>query len=469
MKHIDQIYACTKVEHAAELYYICELGKYLHYYYNESLSLDGVEFDEVLRKSVIWDYYRLALDNKWVENSPIYDVTMHITLQDPLDADTSKVINVLYTEDDVAFDQKDFEHRQDDALFDFCTPLRKQISFESKEDEQWVWSIQGKDGEYFRINNDALNKDLARQLWLSLIAYVAVHKLFHDNKPNVLWLKMTNQTTYNITALSYITILTEHTACFLNEDGSDYWVKVDAHEVSLKELNQFGYVAWYMLGLDKGYLNHWFSKEDKLNRMKELDIKEGDFVMLYEREKAQKLNYVKEIAGCTLANIRKIEDGKFYFDLIHTMKPRMSAEIEFSCNDANVREMYNGVFPYEKLNVSKKVLDIIDCGVEYCMQSELFFIVPLSECYDEVVVPLVDSDENVRYVSMPQNDLIYWVAKDYNYDELNPNFSFDRFVKKNFTDKGIIPLYKRYYSGDISFYEEYEVSGYELDTESDNF
>ena len=469
MKHIDQIYACTKVEHAAELYYICELGKYLHYYYEESLSLDGIEFDEGLRKSIIWDYYRLALDKKWIENSPIYDVSMPISRQDPLDADTSKVTNVLFTEDSVEFDQEDFNKRQSDKLYDFCTPLRKQISFESKEDDKWIWSIKGKDGEYFRVNNEAMNKDLARQLWLSLIAYVAVYKLNHSNKPEVLWLRMTNQTTYNISALSYITILTEHTPCFLNENGTDFWVKVDAHEISLKELNQFGYVAWYMLGLDKGYLNHWFSKKEKFKRMKELDIKEGDFVMLYEREKSQKLNYVKEILSCTLANLRKVDNDKFYFDVIHTMKPRMSAEIEFEGNDAVVRNMYNGNLPYENLNVSRKVLDITDCGVEYCMLSELFFFVPLSECYDEVTVPLRDADGNTRYVSMPQNDLIYWVCKDYDYDTINKSFSFDRFKEKYFTSVGEIPLYDRYYSGDTSFYEEYEDTDLDYDSETDNF
>ena len=43
MKHIEQIYNCLKIEIACELYYVCELGKYLYYYHNEPLSLDGIE------------------------------------------------------------------------------------------------------------------------------------------------------------------------------------------------------------------------------------------------------------------------------------------------------------------------------------------------------------------------------------------------------------------------------------------
>ena len=469
MKHIDQIYECLKIQYAAELYYVCELGKYLYYYHNEPLSLDGIEFEEDLQKSAIWDYYRLAIHKGWIVNYPTNNSeTLAVTIQDPLDADTTKVTNVLFTEDIVEFNKEDFDKRQEDNLYNYCEPQLKQISFESKEDTKWVWSVKGKDGEYFRINNDALNKDLARQLWLSLIAYVAVYKLYNSNKPNTLWLRMTNQTTYNVTALSYITILTENTSCFLNEDNTDYWVKLDAHELSVKELNQFGYVSWYMLGLDKGYLSHWYDRKAKMQRMKELDIKEGDFVMLYERTKSQKLNYIKSIASCTLANIRKIDEEKFYFDIIHTMKPRMSAEIDFDSNDAVIKNMYNGKLPYETLNVSKKAIDITDCGVEYCMLSELFFIVPLSECYDEVNVSLRDSDGNIRIISMPQNDLIYWVCKDYDYASYNKKYDEKRFIEKNFKPYNEIPIYDRYYSGDTTFYDEFETSLLDYDSESDN-
>lgn len=468
MKHIEQIYNCLKIEIACELYYVCELGKYLYYYHNEPLSLDGIELSAELKKSAIWDYYRLALHKGWIVNNPFEDETIKVTIQDPLDADSSKIANILYTEDEVDFDQKDFDKRNEDSYYNYCEPLRKQISFESKDKDKWVWSVKGKDGAYFRINNDSLNKDLARQLWLSLIAYVAVHKLYHKNKPSDLWLRMTHQTTYNVTALSYITILTENTKCFLNDDATDFWVKLDAHELSIEELNQIGYVSWYMQGLDRGYLNHWFDKKAKFKRMQELDIKEGDFVMLYERVKSQKLNYIKSIASCTLANITKVDNDKFYFDVIHTMKPRMSAEIEFEQNDAAIKEMYNGNLPYEKLNVSKKVLDITECGVEYCMLSELYFFVPLSECYDEVTVPLRDASGNIRYVTLPQNDLIYWISKDYDYASINKAFDEQRFKDKCFTSVKEIPIYDRYYSGDTSFYDEYESLDIGYDSESDN-
>lgn len=468
MKHIDQIYECLKINYAAELYYVCELGKYLYYYYNESLSLEGIEFSEDLPKSTIWDYYRLAVHEGWIVNNPWVDETLEVTIQDPLEADLTKVTNVLFTEDIVEFNQEDFEKRQQDNLYNYCTPLLKQISFETKSDDKWVWSVKGKNDEYFRINNDALNKDLARQLWLSLIAYVAIHKLYNCGKPNNLWLRMTNQTTYNITALSYIIILTENTSCFLNSDNTDYWVNLDAHELSVQELNQFGYVAWYMIGLDKGYLNHWYDKKAKMNRMKELDIQEGDFVMLYERTKSQKLNYIKSIASCTLANICKIEKDKIHFDLIHTMKPRMSAEIEFENNDAEIKNMYNGKLPYQKLNVNRKCIDITDCGVEYCMLSELYFIVPLSECYDEVKIQLRDSDGNIRSIHIPQNDLIYWICKDYDYAEMNPSYDEKRFIDKYFKPTQEIPIYERYYSGDLSIYDEYGCDLIDYDIELQN-
>ena len=70
---------------------------------------------------------------------------------------------------------------------------------------------------------------------------------------------------------------------------------------------------------------------------------------------------------------------------------------------------------------------------------------------------------------MPQNDLIYWVCKDYDYDTINKSFSFDRFKEKYFTSVGETPLYDRYYSGDTSFYEEYEDTDLDYDSETDNF
>ena len=64
--HINNFYNCDKIDLACELFYVCELGKYLSYNNSMKLSLKGVKLDKVLLKSNIWFYLCLAIYESWV-------------------------------------------------------------------------------------------------------------------------------------------------------------------------------------------------------------------------------------------------------------------------------------------------------------------------------------------------------------------------------------------------------------------
>ena len=167
--HVSQFFACSKVSYACELYYICNLGKYLYYNYNEQLSLDGVILTDTLKKSNIWEYFRVALDSGWVCDTSIPKEDYEITLVNPLDTSV-EISNRFYTTDYVKFDVDDKRKRAEFTDYNLRTPLKTQISFNTQNDAVWIWDLKGKDGENFAVNNSALNDSLICYNFVSLIA-----------------------------------------------------------------------------------------------------------------------------------------------------------------------------------------------------------------------------------------------------------------------------------------------------------
>ena len=130
--HISQFYSCSKISYACELYYACELGKHLMADYNEALSLDGVILVEDLKKSIVWDLFRIAVDKGWVVDTSIPAQDIAITIQHPLIMDSSKLINIRITEEPVQFNREDYQHRMNDAVYNYTEPKVSQIVFREK-------------------------------------------------------------------------------------------------------------------------------------------------------------------------------------------------------------------------------------------------------------------------------------------------------------------------------------------------
>lgn len=446
--HISQLYACSEVELACELYYICELGKYSKILHDKPISLDGIILNSVIEKSIIWDYFRMAVDEGWLVNTGVPADKLAINVQQPLNFDKRTVVNYLYTIDEVSFDSEDTMKRRVDYEYDLRTPVKSQVSFESMTDSAWVWSIEGADGKHFSTNNKSFNHNRADQSWLSLIAMVAIHRLY-TGYPERLGLRFSNNAVLNNMAISYIMILDDMTQaltgwCLFNLDDS----------INEKTILQLGYTAWYAIGRDRGLLNKWYSGKEKYKYMQKLDMQAGDLVMYYERDKAQKMNYIKSIAGCHLAKIKSVSDDSISLQLIHTVKPYFMGKEDFDNHTIAVKKMYINNLPYKEIHTSEVSISLADIGVEYYMFSEKFFITPLDETDDMKVVRVSDGTRKDTLV-LDQNNLIYWILKDYDYE-----FNEERFLKKFFSKEE--PVYTRYMRGDVLedywYYKEEEQS-----------
>lgn len=432
--HISQFYPCSKVDLACELYYICELGKYSKLNFDRAVSLDGVILSTILKKSKIWDYFRVCVANGWLVKTGVSEEELQINAQTPIHYEVNDIINLHIMDEEVSFDYEENKLRRADPMYDLMTPIKSQVSFEEKNNEFWLWSIGGKDNSYFNCNNSTLNRNRADQAWLSLIAMVAVNRLF-TGYPNRLMLKFSNNVILNNMALSYLMILEDKTTCLYG------WLYYTFDEtVSVHTKLQLGYTAWYAIGRDQDYLNRWFSAKEKFDELKRLDMQVGDLVVFYERDKAQRINYVKSIASCHIAKITSMTDDEIGFELINTTRPYYDGKLHFDDHSTIVKKMFMDKPYYKELQVSPKSLALTELGVGYMLYTEKFFIVPLSQADDSKVVNVSNGSRSDCLV-LDQNNLIYWILKDYHYD-----FNEEHFLQKYFSDHE--PLYTRYMRGD---------------------
>lgn len=435
MIHISQFYSCSSVKLACELYYICELGKYLKFNYGECVSLDGVLLHNDLKKSKLWDYFRMAVDEGWVVNHGIEPEVVAITIQFPLVYDYQDISNRLMVLEKVDFDNEDHKMRQIDADYAYRTPQKFQVSFQSMDGGTWFWTISGENGSKFTENNMAMNHGRADQSWLSLIAMVAVERLMGKKGVERLLLLFDRQTVLNPLAVSYVMLLTEYTNCLTG------WCYYKFAE-SMDELtiNQLGYTAWYAKGKDLGMLARFYNATEKHAHIKTLDIIEGDIVMCYERDHQQRRNYVKSIAGCHIAKVISISQTTVVLEFIHTTKTYFQGKEDFENKTIAVKKMFAGNYPYASLRTERKSIDLIDLGIGYMLYSEKYFIVDLLECDDTKVTRVTDGKRKDTLL-LNQNNLIYWILEDYHYE-----YNRDRFLKKYFENSE--PLRDKYLRGE---------------------
>lgn len=432
--HVSQFYACSKVTLACELLYICELGKYAKITRGHSIDLQGVNLTSGLKKSLIWDYFRMAVANGWVSNTGIPDEELTITAQNPLKLDKTNHRNQLFVLDKVEYDKAEADRRRIDGDFDLCTPVKSQVSFESRQSDLWVWSPKGFNGGDLSVNNRSLNHNFSDMAWVSLVAMVAVTRLF-TRHPTSLLLRFNRNMLMNVMSLSHLMVLEDETQCLKG------WVTYEFdNTVSDKDKLQLSYYAWYSIGRERGMLDRWYNGKEKLEYMRQLDMRVGDLILYYEREQEQKMNYIKSVSGCYLAKIVKATSRDLTLELIHTVVPKFAGKEAFDDHSMAVKDMYAGNKPYETIRTSTKTVSMADIGVEYMLRAENAFIVPLSSSID--VVPIKVSD-GIRQdtLLLDQNNLIYWIVEDYNYQ-----YNRERFLRMYFTR--MEPVRDRYLRGE---------------------
>lgn len=443
--HVSQFYSCSKVKLACELYYICELGKYSTIEHGHPVDLQGVNLTSVLKKSILWDYFRMSVANGWLVNTGIPDEDLAITAQNPLKLDKTNHRNLLLTLGQVGYDPEEARNRVQDPDFDLRTPVKSQVSFEKMEAAGWLWSANGENGKGFSVNNKSLNHNFADMAWVSLIAMVAVRRLF-TKEPNVMLLRFSANMLINSMALSHVMVLDSMTQCLRG------WVYYEFdNTVPQKTQLQLSYFAWYSIGRESGMLDRWYSGKEKLAYMKKLGIEVGDIVLYYEREPEQKMNYIKSIAGCYVAKVVAVNARGMELELIHTVLPKFAGKEAFDDHTMAVKMMYFDKKPYESLSVSSLTCDMAEIGVEYMLHSEHCFIVPLHYASDIVPTRVTDGVRQETLL-LDQNNLIYWILEDYGYE-----YNKERFLSKYFGNSE--PVRDRYLRGDVleaSYYPEQE-------------
>lgn len=422
MIHISQFYACSKIKVPCELLYVCEIGKYLHEKYNDVLSLDGVLIPKEIVDTRYWDYFKIAITNGWVINYG--DITFD---ESDIDNIPDRLYrNVLLVPD--SFKQESY------SKVSIRTPKKYEVSFAERCDDYWHWTMGGFDNKNYGVNNMALNNDRGEMTMLSLVAMVAVERQI-NGVPKQLLLSINDNMLLNRFTLGYVMGLLEET------DALTGWCWYSIEDsVSADMTRQLNYLAWYVKGRDLGYFRQWTNGNKKYEYLCELDIEAGDIVMLYDRSKSNSKDYIKTITSCHFAKVIKLTPDDIVLELINTTKPYFHAKTVFENHTMAVKYMYCNNYPYESLNTSRRSESLSHMGVGYYLFDEMSFILPLDEC-DDLVSTYVTDGERDEHLLLSQNDLIYWILKDYDY-----SFNEERFLAKYFPD--VDPVRTRYLRGE---------------------
>ena len=416
---VSQIYPCSRVELGSELFYLCELGKYLQCN-GHVLSLDGVTFSPVLLKSRYWSYLQVAYTNGWVVDMP------KLFKESPTPVVLSDVRNILIVEEEVSWDEEDFKKRKDDEEYNTYTPQRKQVIFTQKNDQVWEFSNSDVSIEN-SVNLRSLKNDLVSQSWVSLVAYVAINRLLTDI-PKALSLVIPLD--YTMCSLSFadMTLLIEET------DALNGWCFADVGSD-----NRFSYEGWWFKQYDRGHLSRYCTPKEKQAEFKKLGFYEGDVVFLYTRDKCQVLNRVKLVTSCNFAIVKEVNKMGIVFDVFFTRNTRFGEALKFQSFPAELKNLYFSD-SYMNCRHSTKAIPWEDLGVEYVLFDEEYFI---SSIEKNDVLEIQDS-YNLTEVSLTLDcvNAIYWLLKDYDIE-----FDDEAYRKKYF--KGAKPMWDMFKDGTL--------------------
>ena len=309
--HLSSFYECDNIDLACELYYVCELGKYLKYKFDKVLSLSNIKFDKILTQSNIWFYFCMALQEEWIVDITVPDYWLldldSLTPKEWKDK-TLVLKNVMYTTETVQIDYEDLRKRKDSYEYDLRVPQLCQIAFKEIKGAWYCFDMTSNVDNLTIVNNMSINGVLPQYSWLSLVAYGAVRRcidiLNNAITPFRLAIIFTDTSIINERALSYILLLADKGKCFNRE----WFAYMFSEKVSLEQQRHIGYVAWYVEGEEKGLLSkkEWYNSVSKQQRLKELGISKGSVVFLFERPNLQRYNYIKTISDCKIVIVEDI-------------------------------------------------------------------------------------------------------------------------------------------------------------------
>lgn len=432
--HVSQFYPCSRVTLAAELLYICELGKASYIKYGKPVSIDGVVLDKALQASKVWSFFRISVKVGWVTD--VGNIGRYFL---DFDANRPRLTSIefgsciLTTNPNDKAPDYDVQRASYDDVYALSNPQYKLVCFAEQTPEYWAWDMSKRVG--FIENNRTFTSDYACTTWVSFVAMCAVSRLYTGH-PQQVWVNFTSQPlSCRKTAISYFLLLAEETNCFSS------WLHYEFRDASFNEMTikQLGYYAWYTKGQDLGLLARDYTLDEKKKRIAALDLQVGDFCFFYQRKRSQRRDKIKEIESCRLGRILDMNDKTHLItiEFITTLRTLAHSKKQFKQMTTSVQSLWSDSNLYLQFNTHTETFSLIDIGVEYCMSSETSFIVPIESSEDSVEM-WVSEDDILR---LSQNELIYWVCKEHNYQ-----FNEERFKKKYF--KNSVPLYDRYMRGD---------------------
>lgn len=458
MLKLKDLYDITSVSNSAELLYITELGKYCHWMYNTELSLQGVSIGIEYQDSPYWGYFSEMVRNGWLTDT---DLSLFDLLTDEatLKYQCDRLDNVYICEDDRQFNKIDMAERtrnKKDIHYQLQVPVPKKVNLIYR-DRIALFETASRG-----INLTYISGANTDQLWVSLFAYLTLKKYYMKSFDKALILL--NFSLVKATSLDYALILMNKTDAL---KGTIYFT-CDSHIIYPNDVDEklereldfdkaealkyikkeSGYSAWYRLGSDMGLCDSYMSQNGKAYRtpsekfdyMRELGLCVGDFVVCYTRSGKSLTDYKRSISEARIAYIADItKDGVLliYFntcDLYET-----SSFMWKYCYTSTVKAMYS-VPPFEKLNTTKEFVEFYDLGVKYYLAQEPNLIVPLLDSEDAVeqILPRYKGSLDYVKVFISQNDLIYWICKEYGFD-----FDDIDFKRKYIEGNALYDLYQK--------------------------
>ena len=333
-----------EIRTVSELFYVCELGKYLYYYTGQALDISEVYFNEQLRNTQQWTYMKLALINGWIRSFH----TMSIDLKGIDWPGMKQIANIF-----VWVTEPEKEPMQLSQISNHVITMKYN---------------QTEDG-YLELRPKRFSERIRSELvYLSFIAHMVIKNTLEKTHIKTL-IKIESN---SVDIGPYVMVYDLYESGLIKE-----WLEIKVNDGFAKDLK---YRAWLNDGFEKGISLKQYSNQEKLAYMKKLDIAEKDVVFIYTRRNSKVENTIK---SADLAIINEIKENEIKFTVI--MNPRLRADIEQDYNKLNptLKQMFSKK-DLNNLNIIEKTFSMDDLGISQMVNKERYFIEPLGKTKDTV-------------------------------------------------------------------------------------
>ncbi len=453
MAQLIQYFKDKVIKYNSQLIFICELGKYLKIGYNDALSLKDVKVAKNIVNSPAIEYLHVAFDMGWVTDIPddCKILPNYSIIENMQDRFTNVYIYTSSVAPAMPMKTADMHEKE--------IPLPTYLPIIRLQNDEWLWSasIVGLDANHplkpyesmmsqceFFGNTGGGNKAIK---WLSAVAYALVEhvKTGHPSKFKIF---VTNTFMGNNT-LTFIKLrfLDDRLHWFSSGDFLYFREYSDENQPfsPTKSLDQ-NYRVWlsynsetnndindelYTIPSKRAKLTNFYGSVRQKRRDGTIETHKrplvvGDIVLLYTRATESQQDDAKQIRSCCLAKVLEITERNITFEEFSPRETYYAGKKRFDALPNETKGYYalNTKKPYE-LQTSKTTIDFDNLGISHYMKAEDYFIVPLSDAYEQVEITdwipehtenvdgtLVIVPEGEQTFTFDQNQVIFWLLCD---------------------------------------------------------